>query len=42
MMYMSVTGLKTNKFYASMKFWFLTISAFSTAQKADNILLCEQ
>ena len=41
MMYVSVTGLKTNNLYASMKFWLLTIPAFRAAQKADGILLCE-
>jgi len=40
-MYVSVTGLKTNNLYASMKFWLLTIPAFRAAQKADGILLCE-
>ena len=40
-MYVSVTGLKTNNLYASMKFWLLTIPAFGAAQKADGILLCE-
>ena len=41
-MYVSVTGLKTNNVYASMKFWLLTIPAFRAAQKADGILLCEK
>ena len=41
MMYVSVTGLKTNNLYASMKFWLLTIPAFRAAQKVDGILLCE-
>jgi hypothetical protein len=40
-MYVSVTGLKINNLYASMKFWLLTIPAFRAAQKADGILLCE-
>ena len=40
-MYVSVTGLKTNSLYASLKFWLLTIPAFRAAQKADGILLCE-
>ena len=40
-MYVSVTGLKTNNAYASMKFWFLTMPAFRAAQKADGILFCE-
>lgn len=40
-MYVSVTGLKTNNLYASVKFWLLTIPAFRAAQKADGILLCE-
>ena len=40
-MYISVTGLKTNNLYASMKFWLLTIPAFRAAQKVDGILLCE-
>ena len=38
---LSVTGLKTNNLYASMKFWLLTIPAFREAQKAEGILLCE-
>ena len=40
-MHVSVTGLKTNNLYASMKFWLLTIPAFREAQKAEGILLCE-
>ena len=40
-MYVSVTGLKTNNVYASMKFWLFTIPAFRAAQKANGILLCE-
>ena len=40
-MYVSVTGLKTNNVYASLKFWLLTIPAFRAAQKANGILLCE-
>jgi len=40
-MYVSVTGLKTNNLYASMKFWLLTIPAFRAAQKADGILVCK-
>lgn len=39
-MYVSVTGLKTNNFISSLRFWFLTVPAFRGAQKADGILVC--
>lgn len=40
-MYVSVTGLKTNGFISSLRFWFLTVPTFLSAQKAEGILLCQ-
>lgn len=40
-MYISLTGLKPNGFFAYLRFWLLAIPAFRQAQTAEGNLHCD-
>ena len=39
-MYISVTGLKPNNFFSSIRFWLLAIPSFNQAKSSEGNLFC--